>query len=158
MIGVNEGIINLEGSDDELAFVLAHELGHLVAGHPRKKRNYGTLFTLQVMPWILTPPMLFFDVTLLYLAWSAIKLLHETEREADWIALLSMTEAGYDPTAAIAFFEHTENYKEQRIQRRFTAFHAETIGKIYRKAWRGFKWLISPLGSHPRVCSFSLCA
>ncbi|MFM5908276.1 MAG: M48 family metalloprotease [Novosphingobium sp.] len=62
-------------NDDEAAFVLAHELSHLVLGHQQRRKQAG----------------------------KSRKVTLETEREADRLAAWLMANAGYDAATAPAF-------------------------------------------------------
>ena len=129
VIDMTEGFLNLTKSDGEVAFALAHELAHVIAEHGRERWSQLTLLGLQITPWVplvipgtilmflavqvsrsfTKPAILFLGVPLkpvvnIYLAQSRTR-----EREADYIGLLLMTDAGYDPAAASSIFEYLES-------------------------------------------------
>ena len=121
---ISEGFVSTFESNDELGTILAHELGHAVAGHNRERASIGVLLTLQYMPWALTVclsglfiagsglllwrrtwlmrGLLMFGAPTFYvLLFYSIKM-QIRELEADQIGLLLMTDAGYDPAAAVS--------------------------------------------------------
>ncbi|MBW8726446.1 MAG: M48 family metalloprotease [Inquilinus limosus] len=76
---VTRGLLALARSEAELAFVLAHEVGHVVAGHARQRAERPAGTTGEAG----------FD--------------RAQELEADRIGLSGLARAGYDPAAAVAF-------------------------------------------------------
>jgi predicted Zn-dependent protease len=85
---VTRGLLALARSEAELAFVLAHEVGHVVAGHARQRTerlaNPGTAGEAA------------FD--------------RAQELEADRIGLSGLARAGYDPAAAVAFLARLDGW------------------------------------------------
>jgi hypothetical protein len=75
LVLVSRAMLAETRSDDEAAFVIGHEMAHIVLGHQSRVRAAG----------------------------KARAVVLETEREADRIAVWLMTNAGYDPAAAPAF-------------------------------------------------------
>ncbi|MEJ6012101.1 M48 family metalloprotease [Novosphingobium aquae] len=75
LVLVSRAMLAETRSDDEAAFVIAHETAHIVLGHQARRNAAG----------------------------KARAVLLETEREADRIAVWLMANAGYDPAAAPAF-------------------------------------------------------
>jgi Zn-dependent protease with chaperone function len=56
IIDMTEGLLTRMKTDDEVAFALAHELGHIIAAHGRKMVKQSCLFGLQVTSWMLLLP------------------------------------------------------------------------------------------------------
>lgn len=85
---VTRGLLALARSEAELAFVLAHEVGHVVAGHARQRverpADSGTAGEAA------------FD--------------RAQELEADRIGLSGLARAGYDPAAALSFLARLDGY------------------------------------------------
>jgi predicted Zn-dependent protease len=105
-IGVYEGMFSVATSDDELAAVIGHEVGHLEAGHPGERASTAAATQLGVNLAStalgggnseLVAAMLgagaHYGVELPYS--------RNQELEADRLGLQYMAEAGYDPRAAI---------------------------------------------------------
>lgn len=94
-ISLSTAVLRDVASDDELAFVIAHEMSHNILGHRDRLDAAGVargLFS--------------------GMGRSASKV-RQTEEEADYLALYLMTAAGYDPTDAASFcgrFEHAHGW------------------------------------------------
>ena len=83
-IMVTRGLLALARSEAELASVLAHEVGHVVAGHAGQRAARPPYRHRRCRP-----ARAAFD--------------RAQELEADRIGISGMTRAGYDPAAAVAF-------------------------------------------------------
>jgi Zn-dependent protease with chaperone function len=169
---MTEAFLNLAKSDDELAHALGHELGHIIAEHGREQRSQLGLLGLQitpwipiaipgvtfmllgamVSPWILRPGLLFLAIPVAPVLSTFLAQSRTREREADYIGLLLMTDAGYNPAAASSVFEYLESYIEQLMGKLFQTHHLkeEDVEKV-RKFRRQFIELIS---THPSVSSY----
>ncbi|USI72142.1 M48 family metalloprotease [Sphingomonas morindae] len=78
-VTVTQGLLDSVESDDELAFVIGHELAHNILGH-RHLREQG---------W----------------RWTRVAANRETEREADYYGVFLADWAGYDAGAALRFWQ-----------------------------------------------------
>jgi len=113
-IYVNHGLIDKVDSDDELACVLAHEVGHIVARHSIKKlqalQGYSFLRILMV-----AVPKSGAVGNAADIAFSQLLMGYSREDEllADRLGVRYAKAAGYDPHAMIRFLE-----KLQEINRR----------------------------------------
>lgn len=83
-IYISSGVLLLAKNVEEIAFVLAHEIGHIVANHSFERCYYTTL-----NPFAKEPR----------------KLRRIQEDEADYIGLMLCSRACYDPNKAIYYFE-----------------------------------------------------
>lgn len=121
-ICITEGMLRATKSDDELAAILCHELGHFVADHQRETLHQIRMVQRQCLPWMvvslpgaamtvlggfLMEELLFIPglMMLVPLAPFAMYLFYKSrarEGEADHIGLLLTAHAGYDPEAAIS--------------------------------------------------------
>lgn len=112
-IVVYEGIIPLAGNDDGLAVVLGHEIAHAVAHHGNERMSQGLITQLggtALQVALANKPQqtqqLFMSV---FGAASNVGFilpysrLHESE--ADYLGLIFMAMAGYDPQTAIPFWQ-----------------------------------------------------
>ena len=131
------GMLSVATTDGELAVVLGHEIAHMLADHPRETFNKQTLslrFLLPLLPTSLLGglfgigaaflgELIFFVpaaallspnlvVGLLHLYNSRVK-----ETEADYIGLLLMAEAGYNPAAAVSFWSQMGRREEEQLQK-----------------------------------------
>jgi predicted Zn-dependent protease len=115
-IGIFEGLVATAGSADELAAVIGHEIGHLAANHAEERVVAGVAQDLGVR------------LVALALDWGDVPFGREVaaafgmgvefglarpygrgqELEADRLGLFTMARAGYDPRAAIRFWERMD--------------------------------------------------
>ena len=111
-VGVYTGLMKLAQTDDELAVVIAHEIAHLSAHHGRERASHG-LFAggLGALLGYTTKDM---DdakrnrILALYGGASTFGVMlpfsRKHESEADYMGLMYMARAGYDPRAAVTFW------------------------------------------------------
>ncbi len=112
LVIVYTGILAAAETDDEIAAVMSHEIAHVLAHHEVAGASGQLLATLAVLPAlpffaagflipglavIAAPPVILGSVILLALS-------REREAEADKMGMLLMTEAGFDPSAAVSFW------------------------------------------------------
>jgi predicted Zn-dependent protease len=112
------GLIRVSASEGELATVLSHELGHLLAGHtqPTPAEEASSIIaqtTGQVAGQIIATQGAYgvlagITSTLVTEAIKALAVNPESQRqelEADHIGFFLMSDAGYDPDEALAFWQ-----------------------------------------------------
>ncbi|CAJ2666799.1 unnamed protein product [Trifolium pratense] len=103
------------GSDAYLATVLAHEVGHIVARHHAEKETRST--------WVyFIHDMLnrFVTIDFAQRVLPLVQLLpfnRRLEMEADYIGLLLMAAAGYDPRCAPIIYDEFDKYEELKESR-----------------------------------------
>jgi predicted Zn-dependent protease len=136
------GLVNGVESEDELASVLAHEIGHITARHWANLQSKRLVLRAGglALPWIVpfggladlgyqraTPHVM-------------AAFTRGTEEEADSLGLKYLYRAGYDPSAFVSFLRKASNIEDQGTQRdrRHTNDHPETAGRI-TKAQQGIK-------------------
>ncbi|KAK1828297.1 putative mitochondrial metalloendopeptidase oma1 protein [Podospora conica] len=109
---VHAGILEVAGGDAGLAAVLGHEIAHNVADHVGERMSaavgtdvllYGMMLVVGMVGF---GPMLmhYFGGRLLEVAFGR-PMSRVQEREADYIGLMMMSEACYDPREAVGFWE-----------------------------------------------------
>ena len=128
-------------SDDELAAVLGHEMSHVIGEHLMEEFYTGTMQAFTMIPVL---PMLvgaFFARRVALIAFTSVAanlflwlyLQRCREQEADYIGMLLMAEAGFNPAAATAAFN------------KFAAFRDNTGAPLWQP--------IDILSTHPSVSS-----
>lgn len=112
-IVVYEGLLKLVSSDDELAVVVGHEVAHAVAKHSneRMSQQLMTQYGAQILTQALSKKSAaiqkagntIYGLGAQYGLTLPFSRKHETE--ADYMGLIFMTMAGYDPNVAITFWQ-----------------------------------------------------
>jgi predicted Zn-dependent protease len=141
------GILGLAGSDSGLATVLGHEIAHNVAGHhgERLSQDIGAsiaLWSLVILggAFGLGPFLMhFFGSRFLDVAFG-LSMSRMQEREADYIGLMMMAEACYDPREAVKFWARMEMATREQEVPEWMSTHP-TVGDIFLPAWSGLEWL-----------------
>lgn len=105
-IYLTRGMMGIVNSEDELASVLGHELGHIVADHSKQQQNRSLLRQLGVLAVAVATE----SETLTRIAGGAAELFtlrysRKHEHESDDHAIRYLAGAGYDPYAAADMLE-----------------------------------------------------
>ena len=105
-VAVYTGLIDLMKNEAELAFVVGHEIAHAVARHSGERMSWGYL---QTLGGILVDLGFQNDVINdIYGTGTQLGVIlpfsRSNESEADFIGLLYMAEAGYNPEASVEFW------------------------------------------------------
>lgn len=116
-VGVFTGLFKIAKTDDELASVIAHEIAHVTAKHVHEKLSrelaVGTVGTVGMIGGMASGvPLITVDalsqVYGLSTGLSGFAFDRAKESEADYIGLMYMARAGYDPQAAVRVLEALE--------------------------------------------------
>ncbi|KAI5010733.1 hypothetical protein ZWY2020_012870 [Hordeum vulgare] len=115
-IVVYTGLLDHFSTDAEVATVIAHEVGHVIARHSIEMIK---IFTLCFPTRLLVTP-----------------LLQRHELEADYIGMLLLAAAGFDPHAAPLLFEKLERIKGQSVLTKLLCFfQLKAHPSRRRRAW-----------------------
>ena len=115
-IGVLEGMLQVARSDDQLAAVIGHEIGHLQAEHSRERVSAETLrqWGLQLISFLLQVNDVAFAREIAALLGVGVEFGvvrpygRAQELEADRLGLFTMVKAGYDPREAAELWRNME--------------------------------------------------
>lgn len=112
-VGVYNGLLRLAKTDDELAIVMGHEIGHVTARHGAERITQGILVTgAGAVLDASTKDKKSHDVLLagygLFSTGGMLAFSRKHESEADYIGIRYAAKAGYDPRAAITFWQKME--------------------------------------------------
>lgn len=115
-IYIYTGLIERATSDDELAFILSHEIGHSFLKHNLRKANDDSndLKNLIALGALLSKKH---SGTLI----NAVKIMdasysQKDEEEADAIAVILTKKAGYDPMRGVDFFSRSKRDKDDSLE------------------------------------------
>jgi metalloendopeptidase OMA1, mitochondrial len=119
-VGIYSGILPITQSEAGLATVMAHEIGHAVARHGAERMSHELvtqLGGLALSEALKTKPQQTQQLAMLAYG-VGTQLGHtlphsrQTELEADYMGLLLMAKAGYDPHEAINFWQRFKSYND----------------------------------------------
>ena len=121
-IGVNSGLITITRNEGELAGVMAHEIGHITQNHLQRafedSRKNAPLLALVLLGAIAAgasgrsagdAPIAVLAGGQGLLAQREINFTRKDEAEADRAGIKTLANAGFDPNAMAAFFQHMED-------------------------------------------------
>lgn len=105
-VAVYSGIMKLMKNEAELAFVVAHEVGHAIARHSGERLSWGYLQSFGAM--LIEQGLNSEAASSIYGIGTNLGVMlpfsRSNESEADLIGLLLMAKAGYDPAASVQFW------------------------------------------------------
>lgn len=135
---VYTGILPIAGDENGLAVVMGHEVAHAVAGHGNERMSHQLLTQAGGMAlstalasksaqtqqlW-----MMAYGLGAEYGAVLPYSRMHESE--ADHLGLVFMTMAGYDPNAAVSFWQRMATGKGGQTVPEFTSTHPSDETRI----------------------------
>src|SRR6185369_11086372 len=112
---VFSSLVARAANDDELAGVMAHEIGHIAGHHIVRQQTEGQVWNYAaLLGMLLTAVNPVLGAGAVAAAETAqLKYSREFEQEADYLGLRYATTAGYDPHALASFFKQL--LVEQRV-------------------------------------------
>lgn len=131
---VNSGLILAADDEAELAGVMAHEIGHVAARHATENMAKGTLAQVGMIPLIIFTGgiggVAAQEVAQLGLPIGMFHFSKSAESEADKLGLEYMYKTGYDPAAAISFFEKLQAKESPRKVSGLFSTHPPTEERV----------------------------
>jgi metalloendopeptidase OMA1, mitochondrial len=134
-IFVFTGIFEAAETDDQLAAVLSHEIAHQILRHSAEKMSF-----FKLVMWTRLVLSFFFDTSLLFhpLLFNLLFNLpfsRNCETEADFIGLMLMSQACFEPEQAVQFWKHMKQISKREISQ-FVSTHPSSDTRIQKiKSW-----------------------
>ena len=104
-----------------MAAALGHEIAHIIAGHnleshciQKVDKNFHRTLLLPALAGFFFPPALVFAFPFVLSSYVSFALSKIREREADYISLLLMTEAGFSPTGAVSLWTKYKEWEDEQ--------------------------------------------
>ena len=134
-VGVYSGLLDLVASDDELAIVMGHEIAHVTARHGAERMSEGVAAAmLGVAVDVYAKDSRNHDLVLAAYGIGAsgamLKFSRNNESEADYIGIRYAAKAGYDPRAAITFWQKMEKESKGSKVPAFLSTHPSNERRI----------------------------
>ncbi|OGX27454.1 MAG: hypothetical protein A3F87_03910 [Omnitrophica WOR_2 bacterium RIFCSPLOWO2_12_FULL_51_24] len=134
---VFRGLVDKCKNDDELAGVIAHEIGHIAARHSAKRAQANSISNIAMIAVAIAGGGNAARATNLALTSLMASYSREDEFEADRRAVIYTKAAGYDPDALITFMGTMKEAKKFDIRPysyfRSHPYEGERIGNIHRQ-------------------------
>lgn len=135
---VYTGMLPVSKNDDGLAVVIAHEIAHAVAEHGNERMSQALISSLGeigLSSALRRKPeqtrqlwMTVYGVSTQYGVLMPYSRLHETE--ADYLGLIFMAMAGYNPKEAVSFWQRMEEAKKGRVIPEYLSTHPSDKKRI----------------------------
>lgn len=125
-IFIDTGLIKLSSNEAELAWAIAHELGHAAARHATRQASRNRLISMGTMPLVIfggIPGLAARQAANALAPMAFLAYSRHNETEADLLGLQYLWKAGYDPDASVDLFEAMESNERRE---------AGKVGKLFR--------------------------
>jgi len=134
-VGVYRGLLEYTSNDAELAAVIGHEIGHAIARHGGERMSQELIASIGMMAVsVATKGQTQAAAMVAYGLGSQYGVLlpysRAHEYEADYIGLLLMAKAGYDPSAAVSFWQKFSQVSKDSSISEFFSTHPMSSKRI----------------------------
>ncbi|MGZ9080483.1 MAG: M48 family metalloprotease [Burkholderiales bacterium] len=131
-IFITEALLGLLQTEDELAAVLGHEIGHVLARHSAEQLAKQQLTQNLIGAVVIGSGGGYDTAQLAQMVGSLINMKHgrNDELESDSLGVRLVSEAGYDPTAMIAVMQALEKASGGSRQPEFATTHPSPANRI----------------------------
>ncbi len=134
-VGVYTGLLNLATTDDELAIVMGHEIGHVTARHGAERMSQGLMAgIIGVGVGVATQDSSNRELWRLGYGLAAggatLAFSRGNESEADYIGIRYAAKAGYNPMAAITFWQKMAKAKDGTQPPKWLSTHPAHADRI----------------------------
>ncbi len=138
-VGVYTGLLDLAKTDAELAIVMGHEIGHVTARHGAERMSQGLVAgVIGVGVEIASHNSHNRDLWRIGYGLAAggatLAFSRANESEADYIGLRYAAKAGYNPMAAITFWQKMAKAKDGAQPPKWLSTHPQHADRIFRFA------------------------
>lgn len=160
-VGVNTGILPIALNEAGLAAIIGHEAGHAIARHGAERMSQGMIIAVggealaygmggneQDRQLVRAAYGLGTAVTL------TLPFSRSHELEADYLGLLYMARAGYDPREAVRLWERFAKYKEEKGGQAIEFLSTHPAGERRIERIRG--WLPEAMAEYEKSARFGL--
>jgi len=131
-VGVNTGLFKVAKTDDQLAAVMAHEVGHAIARHSAERVSRQVIVQFGQQAIGAQYPGMADILAQASTLGLILPFTREQESEADHIGLMLMARAGYDPRAAVELWQNLAAAGGQRPPE-FLSTHPALAGESHLK-------------------------
>jgi predicted Zn-dependent protease len=114
---VNSGLILAADDESELAAVMAHEIAHVAARHGTENASKAQLVNIASIPLIFMGGVAGFGIRQaagFLIPMQFLQFSRKAEAEADYLGVQYLYKTGYDPGAAVSFFEKLQAKESAR--------------------------------------------
>lgn len=134
-VWINRGLIEKSDSEEEIAGVLAHEIGHVAGRHISSQISKQLL--ILGLTSLASAAIKDEDLKSIvqisggaYLFFSSLKFSRDNEREADYLAIQMLYDSGYNPLGMKVFFQKLLEMKKGGVELPFLSTHPTTEERI----------------------------
>jgi len=153
-IFVTKGLLQRVKSDDELAGVLGHEVGHIVARHSMNNIKHQILYQAIIRQMRKRSKNLE-KLGLVYSLFAGMRYSRKNEQESDYIGARYLAKAGYNPEGMLSFLKILQSLEKKDPSRIETSLRSHPPSK--RRVAKMTEYIASfpeEVRKRPRTLSF----